>query len=363
MDYKSNRYCVIMCGGAGTRFWPFSRESLPKQFIDFFGTGQTLLQLTVDRIRPLIPEENIILLTNEMYADTIRTQLPWIPADRILFEPARRDTAPGLLWAAHHIASHDAEASFVALPSDHVILKETSFHNTIIQGFEFVEDSDRILAFGIKPSSPNTSYCYLQKGVSFRNFRKVSKIKTIAERPDERLAEIFMRSGEFLWNAGIYMSSAGSIVKAFQQHAPDIASIFDIGRDMYKSLGEATFIKENFPKSTSLPIENAIMEKADNAYVMETDIGWSDLSTWKALYDMSPKNKDGNVTQKCRSLLYDSKGCIVSEENDKVVVVSGLENYIVADTHNALLVCPIDAEQKIRNIVNDIRDCFGQEYV
>lgn len=362
MKGESNRYCVIMCGGAGTRFWPFSRETRPKQFIDFFGTGQTLLQLTIERVRPLVPEENIILLTNEMYADTVREQIPWISQEHILLEPSRRDTAPGLLWAAHHIAARNPDASFVALPADHVILKETAFREALLQGFEFVENADRLLAIGVIPSTPATTLCYLQKGKAFRDCSRISKIKTIAEKPDKEMAEIFLRSGEFVWNAGIYLWSAQSLIRAFSRYTPDMASIFNVEKELYSSLGEHRFIAENFPKSSSLPVEYAIMEKADNAYLLETDIGWSDLSSWKALYDMSPKTKGGNVTQRARTLLYESSGCIVSEEGEKVVAVAGLKDFIVADTSNALLICPIGSEQKIRTIVNDIRDCFGTEY-
>lgn len=352
-----------MCGGAGTRFWPFSREACPKQFIDFFGTGQTLLQLTVDRILPLVSEKNVLILTNEMYADKIREQLPWISSENILLEPSRRDTAPGILWAAHHIMSRHSDASFVALPADHVILKETAFNATLRQGFEFVENADRLLAIGVTPNSPNTACCYLQKGQSFRDCSFISKIKTVAEKPDKDMAEIFLRSGEFLWNSGIYIWTAKSVVRAFSRYASDLSSVLDGDKDLYGGLGEQRFISENFPKASSLPVEYAILDKADNAYVLESDIGWSDLSSWKALYNISPKTKDGNVTQNARTLLYDSSGCIVSEAGDKVVAVSGLKDYIVADTANALLICPIEAEQIIRNIVNDIRDGFGDEFV
>ena len=352
-----------MCGGAGTRFWPFSRENRPKQFIDFFGTGQTLLQLTVERILPLVPEENIILLTNERYADTIRGQLPWISSGQILLEPTRRDTAPGILWAAHHIASRHPEASFVTLPADNVILKENAFREALLMGFEFVEDAERLLAIGVRPTNPNTKYCYLQKGAPFREGCAISRIKTIAEKPDRGMAEIFLRSEEFVWNAGIYLWKAQSVINAFERYMPEMSSVFDVESELYRSLGESRFITENFPKVPSLPVEYAIMEKADNAYLLETSIGWSDLSTWKALYDMSPKNRGGNVTQNARTLLYDSNGCIISEEGEKVVAVAGLKDYIVADTQNALLICPIGSEQKIRNIVNDVRDCFGPEYI
>lgn len=356
------RYCVIMCGGAGTRFWPFSRERRPKQFIDFFGTGQSLLQLTADRIRPLVAEQNIILLTNEMYADVVREQLPWISPEHILFEPTRRDTAPGILWAAHHIAARHPDASFVALPADNVILKESAFRDVLARGFEFVENADRLLALGVTPAHPNTSYTYLQKGVPFRDCSQISRIKTVAENPDAGMAETFIRSGEFVWNAGIYLWTAESVIRAFARYAPDMASIFDVDRSVYLNQGEQRFISENFPKVASLPVEYAIMDRADNAFVLETDIGWSDLGSWKALHDISPKTIDGNVTQNARTLLYDSHGCTVSEESDKVVVVAGLSDYIVADTSNALLICPMGSEQKIRNIVNDVRNCFGEEY-
>ena len=357
-----DRYCVIMCGGAGTRFWPFSRESRPKQFIDFFGTGQTLLQMTVDRVRRLVPEENMILITNEQYAETVREQLPGVSPEHILLEPARRDTAPAVLWAAYHIAARNPEASFVTLPSDHVILRETVFQEALRQGFEFVENGERLLALGLPARYPNTSYSYIQKGEPFHGNSMISHIKTIAEKPPYEMAEIFVRSGEFLWNAGIYLGKARSVIKAFNRGVPDMASRFDMDPTYYLGDSERTFIADVYPKTASLPVEYAILDRANNGYVLEADLGWSDLSTWNALHGISPKNKEGNVTQNCRSLLYDCRDCIVAAEGDKVVAVWGLKDYIVADTDNALLICPIEAEQRIRNIVNDIRERFGSDY-
>lgn len=359
----SERYCVIMCGGAGTRFWPFSRESRPKQFIDFFGTGQTLLQLSLERIMRLVPEENVIILTNEGYADLVREQLPWISPEHILLEPARRGTAPAILWAAHHIAARNPEASFVTLPSDHVILKEKAFHEALIAGFEFVENDDRLLALGLTPTSPNTSYTYIQKGEPFRGSSAISHIKTMAEKPDKEMAEIFVNSGEFLWNPGIYLGKAEVVIDAFNRDVPDMASRFDVEPETYIGEREMNFISDIFPKTSSLPLEYAIMEKGDNAFVLEADLGWSDLSTWHALHGIAPKNKDGNVTQNCRALLYGCHDCIVAAEGEKVVVAAGLKDYIVADTGNALLICPIESEQRIRNIVNDIRERYGEEFV
>lgn len=351
-----------MCGGAGTRFWPFSRESRPKQFIDFFGTGQTLLQMTADRVRRLVPEENVILITNEQYAETVREQLPGISPEHILLEPARRDTAPAVLWAAHHIAARNPEASFVTLPSDHVILRETDFQEALRRGFEFVEKADRLLALGLPANYPNTSYTYIQKGDPVDQNLYFSHIKTIAEKPGKEMAEIFVRSGEFLWNAGIYIWKAKSVISAFNRDVPDMASRFDVSPDLYRGDAEMDFIADVYPKTSSLPVEYAIMDRASNSYVLEANLGWSDLSTWNALHAISPKNKDGNVTQNCRSLLYGCQNCIVAADGKKVVVVSGLKDYIVADTDNALLICPIEAEQRIRNIVNDIRERFGPEF-
>lgn len=349
-----------MCGGAGTRFWPFSRESRPKQFIDFFGTGQTLLQMTVDRVRRLVPEENIILITNEQYADTVREQLPGLSQEHILLEPARRDTAPAVLWAAHHIAARNPEASFVTLPADHVILKEFAFQEALRKGFDFVERADRILALGIPAKSPNTSYSYIQKEDPIDD--DIYHIKTIAEKPSHKMAKTFVKSGEFVWNAGIYIGKAKSVIEAFNRDVPEMASCFDVNDEIYCGEREMDFISDIYPKTSSLPVEYAIMDRVQNAFVLEAELGWSDLSTWNALHAISPKNKEGNVTQNCRALLYDSKNCIVAAEGDKVMVVAGLENYIVADTSTALLICPIEAEQRIRNIVNDIRERFGSDY-
>lgn len=352
-----------MCGGAGTRFWPFSRESRPKQFIDFFGTGQTLLQMTVDRVRRLVPKENVILITNEQYAETVREQLPGISPEHILLEPTRRDTAPAVLWAAHHIAARNPEASFVTLPSDHVILRETDFQDALRLGFEFVEKADRLLALGLPAKLPNTAYSYIQKEDTMLLHNNIFRIKTIAEKPGREMAEIFVKSSEFLWNAGIYMGKASSVIDAFNRDVPDMASRFDVDTDRYRGEAEREFIADIYPKIASIPVEYAIIDRGANSYVLETDLGWSDLSTWNALHGISPKNKNGNVTQNCRSLLYDCKDCIVAAEGDKVLAVWGLKDYIVADTDNALLICPIEAEQRIRNIVNDIRERFGSEFI
>lgn len=357
------RYCVIMCGGAGTRLWPFSREDRPKQFIDFFGIGQSLLQLTVERVRRIVPMENILFVTNSAYIGMLKEQIPEAGDDRILLEPARRNTAPSILWAARHIAGVDPEASFVTLPADHVILKEIAFHHSLKQAFDYVEKSGNLLALGITPNSAHTGYGYIQKGEPVKGNPDVMKVKTFAEKPGERMAEIFVRSGEFVWNAGIFLGKAKTMVEAFERNAPEMSALFDTAADAYGTPSESESISAIFTKADTMTIEEAVLENADNMYVAEADLGWSDLGNWKSLHETFPKNRERNVTQGCRTLLADCEGCLVMSETDKVVAVAGLKDYVVADTGNALLICPLEYGQRIRNAVNEVRDRFGNDFV
>lgn len=352
-----------MCGGIGSRFWPVSRRELPKQFLDFFGTGRSLLQMTVDRILPIVPMERIILVTNRQYAGLVREQLPDIPDANILCEPARRNTAPCICWAAHHVKALDPDASMVVLASDHLILREDLFREDITRGLEYVESTGNLLTLGVKPSSPHTGYGYIQTGVSCTDNPLFRKVKSFTEKPDLDMARLFLASGEFYWNSGMFLWTADAILKAFEQHAPEIAAVFDAGNDVYGTQAETDFIEQAFPVSPSISIDYAIMEKASNVYVMTVDFGWSDLGSWKALYDLSPHNREGNVTQNTRVLSYDCSGCVFSASGDKVVVASGLKDYIVADTGNILLIYPIADEQHIRQVVNEIHGRFGDSYV
>lgn len=358
-----HRYCVVMCGGVGTRFWPFSRSGMPKQFLDFFGTGRSLLQLTVDRIRPIVDPSRIILVTNSAYESIIREQLPDIKESNILLEPARRNTAPCICWAAKHIYALDPEASIVTLPSDHLILKEDAFRRTLEEGFDFVEKGDRLLTLGIKPTGPATGYGYIQRGAPVEDFAGICKVKSFTEKPNLEMAKVFISTGEFFWNAGIFLWTAENILKAFDKYDPETAAVFNAGTGAFGTPSEMDFINKVFPNTPSISIDYAIMEKADNVYVKTADLGWSDLGSWKALYEASPHNSEGNVTQNCKVLPYDCKYTIFAVSGDKIVVAAGLENYIVAENDNALLIYPIDEEQRIRNIVNDVRTRFGEDYV
>ncbi len=359
---SSRNYCVIMCGGVGSRFWPMSRDDRPKQFLDFFGTGRSLLQMTVDRISPIVSPENIIIVTNKKYAALIKEQLPEIKESNILLEPARRNTAPCICWAAHHIYALDPDASIVTLPSDHLILREDDFRKAISEGFEFVEEGNRLLTLGILPSSPHTGYGYIQKGKPVAGWKDILKVKSFTEKPNLEMAQFFINSKEFFWNSGIFLWSAKSVLDAFAECAPETAGLFDTGKGIYATSAETAFIESTFPNAPSISIDYAVMEKASNVYVKTVDFGWSDLGSWKALYEISPKNGDGNVTQNCKVLTRDTKGTVFAIEGDKIVVAAGLNDYIVADNGKALLIYPKSDEQSIRQIVNDVRTRFGEGF-
>lgn len=357
------RYCVIMCGGVGTRFWPFSTNDKPKQFLDFFGTGRSLLQMTVDRISPTVSPDNIILVTNKQYAPLIKEQLPEIKESNILLEPARRNTAPCVYWAARHIYALDSQASIVTLPSDHLVLKENEFRKSIEEGFDFVEQGNRLLTLGIKPSGPNTGYGYIQQGKAQEGFPGIFKVKSFTEKPNIEMARMFLESGEFFWNAGIFLWKASSILEAFDKYSPEIALTLNAPQDVYATNREAEFIDKNFPNCINISIDYAIMEKSSDVYVKTVDFGWSDLGTWKSLYESSPRNSEGNVTQNCVAFTTDCSGSIFAAQGDKIIVTAGLKDYIVADTDKALLIYPINEEQKIKNIVTDIKSRFGDKYL
>ena len=340
---NSNRYCVIMCGGVGSRFWPFSKAARPKQFIDFFGTGRSLLQMAFDRLQGIVPTENIILLTNESYGSLIKEQLPELSSSQILMEPARRNTAPCIAWAAHHIQAINPEALMMVAPSDHLIINEEKFKRSAINAFNFIETRDALVTMGIKPTRPETGYGYIQVGEPVEgNF---SKVKTFTEKPDEDLARVLLKSGEFFWNSGMFFWSAGSIIKALDNCAPEVNAVFEQGREYFGTDQEVEYINANFQACPSISIDFAVMEKAPNVYVETVEFGWNDLGTWRSLYDHSPKNSEGNVTQQCKALMFNS------------------HNNIVADVDDALLIVPLDEEQKIKTYVNEVKSKFGDKFL
>ena len=361
MITNKDNFCVIMGGGIGSRFWPFSRKTLPKQFLDFFGTGRSLLQQTFDRFKQVIPTENILVVTNDLYADLVKEQLPELNSEQILLEPTRRNTAPCIAWAAYHIRALNPNANIVVAPSDHLILKESEFLSAIEKGLAFVAKSDKLLTLGIKPNRPETGYGYIQ--VAEHIDSSFYKVKTFTEKPELELAKVFVESGEFYWNAGLFMWNVNSIIKAGELLLPELATKLAAGKDVYGTPEEKKFIDENFPACPNVSIDFGIMEKADNVYVSLGDFGWSDLGTWGSLYDLSQKDESENVTLKCRSLLYNSKNNIVVLPQNKLAVIDGLEGYLIAESDNVLLICKKDEEHSIRKYVNDAQIKLGEDYI
>lgn len=350
-----------MCGGVGSRFWPYSREDRPKQFIDFLGTGRSLLQMSYDRILPVVPKENIVIVTNGKYSDLVKEQLPDIPEENILLEPARRNTAPCIAWAAYHIHAKDPQASMIVAPSDHLITGESTFLDCVKRGFEFVETNDALLTLGIKPVRPETGYGYIQVGNSVAE--GISKVKTFTEKPNLELAKVFLESGEFLWNAGIFLWRASVIIDALHKYDPDLTDLFDKGLSSFGKPIERQFIAENFEACPANSIDYAVMEKADNVYVECALFGWNDLGTWSALYDNSVADENRNVAQGAGVVAYGSEGNIFVTPADKLVVVDGLNDYIVADAGDVLLICPKNREQQIKQMVNDVRMRYDEKYL
>lgn len=355
---RENNYCVIMAGGVGSRFWPFSRNEKPKQFLDFFGTGRSLLQMTIDRFRPIVPIENILIVTNILYRDQVLEQIPDLQSNQVLCEPARRNTAPCIAYAVARIKAMrrgmaDKNANIVVAASDHLILQEDKFRETIINCFDFIEKNDALLTLGMKPTRPETGYGYIQKGDEVKGNEDICKVKAFTEKPNLEMAKVFLDSGDFLWNSGIFIWSLESIEAALQKHMPELAQKFAQGGDKMGTVGEDAFIQEMFPTCPSISIDYGLMEKAQNVYVMPSDFGWSDLGTWGSLYDLSTKDEAENVTLHCDATYYDSHGNIVTLPKGRLAVIQGLEDSIVAESNGVLLICKRNDEQQIRQFYMD----------
>lgn len=350
-----------MSGGVGSRFWPYSRTSKPKQFLDFFGTGHSLLQMTFNRFNEIIPAENIFIVTNETYFDLVKEQLPLLKDEQILLEPQRRNTAPCIAWASHHIHAINPNANIVVAPSDHLIMNEKDFRQTITKALGFADAHPVLLTLGIKPNRPETGYGYIQTDAE--EVDGFIRVKTFTEKPNAELAQVFLDSGEFLWNSGIFIWNVKTIMDAFSMHLPDIASKFDAAREVFNTPAEKDFIQANFPSCPNISIDFGIMEKASNVFVLSSDFGWSDLGTWGSLYDLSEKDEHNNVNLKSNTLAYESKNNIISLSTEHLVVIQGLEDYIIAEDNNVLLICKKEEEQRIRQFVTDAKVKFGDKYI
>ena len=360
-----NNYCVIMAGGIGSRFWPMSRANHPKQFIDILGTGETLLQQTYNRFLKLCPQKNIFIVTNEIYKSLVQQQLKGIPDDCILLEPARRNTAPCVAYACYKISKLNANANIVVAPSDHLILKEQTFVKAIESCFRKAASEDCLVTLGIKPTRPDTGYGYIQfkKSAVKETDERIKKVKTFTEKPDLEMAKFFRQSGDFLWNAGIFIWTAKSILAALDKHLPEVSSLFKDGLDKLNTKDEAEFIRVTYPMCKNISIDYGIMEKASNVYVRSSSIGWSDLGTWGSLYQHLDKDEKGNAAIGQNVMLYNSKNCIVHAPKNKLVVIEGLNDFIVVESEDALLICKKSEEQQIRQFVNDVKGTKGDKFV
>ncbi len=354
-----------MAGGIGARFWPMSKTSHPKQFIDILGTGETLIQQTFNRFLKICPPENILIVTNNQYKDLVLEQLPMIKENQVLCEPSRRNTAPCIAYANYRILSENPDARVVVAPSDHIIIKEDVFVKVVTKALDAVSQNDWLLTLGIKPSRPDTGYGYIQYNGDqpYKNNQDIKKVKTFTEKPELEMAEQFLDSGDFLWNAGIFIWSLKSIMAAFKNHLPDVDSLFKAGMGKYNTEDEKIFIDETYSVCANISIDYGVMEKAENVYVYSADFGWSDLGTWGSLYEIREKDENQNAIIGNNVMTYGSSNCIVNVPKNKLVVIQGLEDYIVAEGENSLLICRKQDEQMIRNIVNDIRIEKGEHYI
>ncbi len=354
-----------MAGGVGSRFWPVSRTEFPKQFIDFFGVGKTLIQSTYDRFLDICLPENIFIVTNESYVDLIKQQIPGIDENQILAEPMMRNTAPCIAYGAMKIAKLNPHAVIVVAPSDHTIANLPAFTQAIDAAMEAATQQDCLITLGIKPNRPDTGYGYIQYvDEVLIGSKDIYKVKIFTEKPNLELAKSFVQSGDFLWNAGIFIWTAKSIITALEKHLPDVHEIFLNGKRHFNTETEKEFISTAYQLCTNISIDFGIMEKANNVYVLPADFGWSDLGTWASIYEMAEKDYVGNaVIPSKQVMMYDSSNCMVNVPKDKLVILQGMHDYIVVEQNNTLLICKRAEEQNVKNIVADVKAKFGGKFI
>lgn len=352
-----------MAGGIGSRFWPMSRTAHPKQFIDILGTGKTLLQATFERFLPICPKENIFVVTNDSYRGLVLEQISEMRLENLLCEPARKNTAPCIAYASYKIFSQNKKANIVVAPSDHLITKEDTFVKAIKSCYRKAASEDCLITLGIRPTRPDTGYGYIQfvESPEKEKDNRIKKVKTFTEKPDAEMAKFFLQSGDFLWNAGIFIWSAKSIVKAFQKHLPEMSVVFS--RVKYGTTKEDAGIKKAYSECKNISIDYGLLEKADNVYVRSSLIGWSDLGTYGSLYNHIKKDEKENAIVGKNVMMYDSKNCIVNISKDKLVVVEGLHDYIIVESDDIILICKKQDEQRIRDFVNDVKLKKGERFV
>jgi len=358
---RKRTYVTIMAGGIGSRFWPWSRQEKPKQFIDVLGTGRSLLQMTFDRFAAKFSTEDIFVITNANYVKEVREQLPEIGDWQIIGEPLRKNTAPCIAYTAFKFAAHDPDGLMVVSPADHLIVETDIFHSIIDKACDFASENDALLTLGIQPTRPDTGYGYIQY---HQSNGEVKKVKTFTEKPTAEIAQSFLDSGDFLWNSGIFVWSFNSIKKAIKEHIPEIYDIFDDGKEKFHTEKEAAFLQESFQLCPNLSVDYGILEPAKNVHVIPSKFTWSDLGTWQSLFVNSDKNNDGNALLGTDIIARETTNSLVlSDINKKVVVLQNIDNLIVVDTKDALLIADKDNEQKIKQALSELNARKLDEYL
>ena len=359
---NKNHYVAIMAGGIGSRFWPMSRTALPKQFLDVLNTGKTLVQWTYERYAKFIPAENIFIVTSEEYVDIVKKQLPKLPVENILAEPSKKNTAPCIAYISFKLAQMNPDAKCIVAPSDHLILEEDRFQSIALQALDFVDNIKALATLGIQPTHPNTGYGYIQfEGLEVA--KDVYKVKTFTEKPDLEIAKSFLASGDFLWNAGIFAWKISNILTAFEKYQPEMYELFDQEKPHFNTTEENAAIQRIYPQCTNISIDIAIMEKANNVYVMPASFGWSDLGTWNSAYENMEKDYLGNAVASDNVIVIDATKCMINSPKDKLVVLQGLDDFIVVDTKDVLLICSRDKEQSIKEYVAEVKRNKGDKYI
>ncbi len=359
----SNNYVAIMAGGIGSRFWPKSRVSYPKQFLDVLNTGKTLIQQTFDRFVAFMPVENIFIVTSEEYVAIVCEQLPNLPYQNIVAEPSRKNTAPCIAYISFKIQQINSKARIIIAPADHLILDNPGFIDTCQKAIDFVEESEALVTLGIKPTYPNTGYGYIQYQAGSKAGVNVFKVKTFTEKPTIDLAKTFIESGDFLWNAGIFIWKVEVILKSFETLQPEMFELFLNEKDHLNTPQEKEAIDRIYPQCSSISIDYAIMEGATNVFVIPSSFGWSDLGTWTSAYDNLEKDYLGNAVAGDKIMVIDSKQCMISAPHNKLMVLQGLEDFIVVDTKDALLICKKEKEQEIKEYVAEVKRNFGESFM
>ena len=357
-----NNYCVILAGGKGRRLWPCSRSEYPKQFIDFFGVGRTQLQQTYDRMAKIVPADHIFINTNESYVDLVREQLPDVPQDRIMAEPIHRNTAPSMAWANHRISMLNPDACIIATPSDQAIFDEDAFRKNVLEGLEFVAANNRFLTMGVKPTRPEPGYGYIQMGDALGD--DLYKVQSFTEKPEREFAKIFMESGEFYWNTGLFLSNVTYLRECFSKILPPVLRKFDELCPDFDVQKENEYMKENFPSYPNISVDYGILEKSAGVYVMKCDFGWADLGTWHSIYEAMQKSEDDNVVIDSDVMMDNCHNNVVKLPKGKLAVLNGLDGFIVAEKDNVLLICKKeDSSALVRKYVNEVQMKKGEEFI